>query len=112
MFASAASLASCTSTAALAARHPSRSRRAPTAPRAHRVELQHAGGVAVLDVPEGTYILRAALDSGLDVPHDCQMGVCMNCAARLVSPDLQRPAYTGLARLAAHAPPARRPPRR
>lgn len=30
-------------------------------------------------------ILSKALDSGLPVPHDCKLGVCMTCPARLVS---------------------------
>jgi ferredoxin len=24
------------------------------------------------------------MDAGLDLPHDCKMGVCMTCPARLV----------------------------
>jgi ferredoxin len=39
----------------------------------------------VLDVPDDESILNVALDSGIDVPHDCKMGVCMNCAAKLES---------------------------
>ena len=34
---------------------------------------------------DGESILEAALDDGLDVPHDCKMGVCMTCPAKLVS---------------------------
>lgn len=30
-------------------------------------------------------ILSKALDSGLSVPHDCKLGVCMTCPARLLS---------------------------
>ena len=30
-------------------------------------------------------ILAKALDSGLSVPHDCKLGVCMTCPARLLS---------------------------
>lgn len=36
-------------------------------------------------VDDGESILEAALDDGLDVPHDCKMGVCMTCPAKLVS---------------------------
>ena len=28
---------------------------------------------------------QAGLDAGLDLPHDCKMGVCMRCSSRLVS---------------------------
>ncbi|KAL4642427.1 hypothetical protein ACB092_02G017300 [Castanea dentata] len=30
-------------------------------------------------------ILTKALDSGLSIPHDCKLGVCMTCPARLLS---------------------------
>jgi ferredoxin len=36
-------------------------------------------------VDDGESILDAALDDGLDVPHDCKMGVCMTCPAKLLS---------------------------
>ena len=53
--------------------------------RAHQVELEMAGATHVLEVPDDMSILEVALDKGLDVPHDCKMGVCMNCSAKLVS---------------------------
>lgn len=27
---------------------------------------------------------QAGLDAGLDLPHDCKMGVCMKCSSRMV----------------------------
>jgi len=39
----------------------------------------------VLDVPAGESILSVALDKGLDLPHDCKLGVCMTCPAKLVT---------------------------
>jgi ferredoxin len=53
--------------------------------RAHRVELTHSAGKSVLEVPDDESILDVALDNGIEVPHDCKMGVCMNCAAKLVN---------------------------
>ena len=50
----------------------------------YKVELEHNGEVTVLDVPEDESILSVALEQGLELPHDCKLGVCMNCAARLV----------------------------
>ena len=38
--------------------------------RGYKVEIQHEGGVAVLDVDEEDTILQAALDSGLELSHD------------------------------------------
>ena len=52
--------------------------------RGYRVEVENDGQVTVLDVPEDESILSVALEEGLDLPHDCKLGVCMNCAARLV----------------------------
>ena len=36
-----------------------------------------SGAREVLAVDEGQTILEAANSQGLDLPHDCQMGVCM-----------------------------------
>jgi ferredoxin len=61
---------------------PSRSR---FAVRSHKVEIEHQGTVTTLEVPEGKSILEVALDKGMDLPHDCKLGVCMTCPAKLVS---------------------------
>lgn len=49
-----------------------------------KVEIEHAGGTTILDVKDGESILEVALDNGLDLPHDCKLGVCLTCPARLV----------------------------
>jgi hypothetical protein len=49
------------------------------------VEITHEGKSYTLDVPEGQSILETALDKGIDLPHDCKLGVCMTCPAKLVS---------------------------
>eukprot|EP00850_Spirogloea_muscicola_P023092 SM000328S12462 [mRNA] locus=s328:81613:83195:+ [translate_table: standard] len=49
----------------------------------HTVELEVHGQVHTLQVPEDETILSAALDQGLDVPHDCKLGVCMTCPSKL-----------------------------
>lgn len=38
----------------------------------------------MVEVPEDDYILAAALDAGLDMSHDCTMGTCCRCSARLL----------------------------
>lgn len=43
--------------------------------RSHKVEIDHQGKTYVLDVPEGRTILEVALDKGIDLPHDCKLGV-------------------------------------
>ena len=42
------------------------------------------GQVHTIEVEEGDTILQAALDSGIELSHDCKMGVCMTCPAKLV----------------------------
>eukprot|EP00877_Chromochloris_zofingiensis_P008347 jgi/Chrzof1/3766/Cz13g08015.t1_FDX4[v5.2] len=54
-------------------------------PRAHKVEIEHDGKTVTLDVADGQTILEVALDNGIDLPHDCKLGVCMTCPAKLVS---------------------------
>ena len=41
-------------------------------------------------VDDDTSILDAGLDAGVELPHDCKMGVCMTCPARLVSGELDQ----------------------
>eukprot|EP01026_Neomeris_dumetosa_P033265 TRINITY_DN264_c0_g1_i1.p2 TRINITY_DN264_c0_g1~~TRINITY_DN264_c0_g1_i1.p2 ORF type:complete len:140 (-),score=13.54 TRINITY_DN264_c0_g1_i1:144-563(-) len=54
-------------------------------PCVHTVEIEHNGQVHTLQVDSGQSILEVALEQGLDLPHDCKMGVCMTCPAKLVS---------------------------
>ncbi|XP_062213671.1 ferredoxin C 1, chloroplastic-like [Phragmites australis] len=60
------------------------------APRAYKVTIEHGGGSRVVEVDEDETILSRALDEGLDVPHDCKLGVCMTCPARLVSGEVDQ----------------------
>ena len=52
--------------------------------RAYRVEIETESGLVALDVGPGETILQAALDQGVELSHDCKMGVCMTCPAKLV----------------------------
>lgn len=36
--------------------------------------------------------METALDNGLRLPHDCKMGVCMTCPARLVEGEVDQSA--------------------
>lgn len=49
----------------------------------YKVEIEHEGQKHVLDVPEGESILSVAIEAGIEVPYDCQLGVCMTCPAKL-----------------------------
>ena len=49
------------------------------------VKLTHEGQTYELDVPEDSTILEVCNEQGIQVPHDCTMGVCMVCPAKLIA---------------------------
>ncbi|GAX74127.1 hypothetical protein CEUSTIGMA_g1576.t1 [Chlamydomonas eustigma] len=52
----------------------------------YKVEIEHLGKSYSLDVPEGESILSVARDKyKLNLPHDCNLGVCMTCPAKMIS---------------------------
>ncbi|KGN56985.1 ferredoxin C 1, chloroplastic [Cucumis sativus] len=53
--------------------------------RSYKVVIEHEGQTTELEVDPDESILSSALDNGLEIPHDCKLGVCMTCPARLVS---------------------------
>lgn len=53
--------------------------------RPYKVVIEHEGKTSELEVEPDETILSKALDSGLSVPHDCKLGVCMTCPAQLLS---------------------------
>lgn len=48
------------------------------------MEIETQSGVETINVEEGDNILQTALHQGIELSHDCKMGVCMTCPARLV----------------------------
>uniref|UniRef100_A0A0D9VX35 Ferredoxin n=1 Tax=Leersia perrieri TaxID=77586 RepID=A0A0D9VX35_9ORYZ len=67
-----------------------RPRAAALAARAYKVTIEHGGESRVVEVEEDETILSRALDEGIDVPHDCKLGVCMTCPARLVAGEVDQ----------------------
>ncbi|XP_022721747.1 uncharacterized protein LOC111279110 [Durio zibethinus] len=53
--------------------------------RSYKVVIEHEGQSTELEVEPDETILSKALDSGLPAPHDCKLGVCMTCPAKLLS---------------------------
>ncbi|KAF2284207.1 hypothetical protein GH714_019972 [Hevea brasiliensis] len=53
--------------------------------RSYKVVIEHEGQSTELEVEPDETILSKALDSGLSVPYDCMLGVCMTCPAKLIS---------------------------
>ncbi|MBA0768424.1 hypothetical protein Gotri_017225 [Gossypium trilobum] len=53
--------------------------------RSYKVVLEHEGKSTELEVEDDETILSKALDLGITVPYDCQLGVCMTCPAKLLS---------------------------
>ena len=57
--------------------------------RAYSVEVRMLSGkTEKLEMDEGDTMLDAMIDAGLEPTHDCKMGVCMTCPARLVRPSV------------------------
>nr|ABR16902.1 unknown [Picea sitchensis] len=56
----------------------------------YNVEIEHEGKKHVLQVPEDETILSKALDAGIAVPHDCKLGVCMTCPAKLIGGEVDQ----------------------
>ncbi|KAE9618238.1 putative ferredoxin [2Fe-2S], plant, Beta-grasp domain-containing protein [Lupinus albus] len=63
----------------------SRSMKTVCSSSSYKVVVEHEGKSTELEVEGDESILSKALDSGLNVPHDCKLGVCMTCPARLLS---------------------------
>jgi len=73
-----------------AAARPRGARLGLAPPRAYKVTIEHGGESRVVEVEADETILSRALDEGLDVPHDCKLGVCMTCPARLVAGEVDQ----------------------
>jgi ferredoxin len=56
----------------------------------YTVEIEKGDETYKLTVDEDSYILEAAIDAGLDLPHDCKLGVCMTCPAKLISGEVDQ----------------------
>ena len=55
------------------------------------VVINHEGKDYTVEVQDGETILEAGLEAGIDLRHDCKMGVCMMCPAKLVSGEVEQP---------------------
>lgn len=51
---------------------------------------QHEGKTHELEVVGRTSILEAALDEGIELPHDCKLGVCLTCPSMVVSGEVDQ----------------------
>ena len=55
------------------------------------VVINHEGKDYTVEVQDGETILEAGLEAGIDLRHDCKMGVCMMCPAKRVSGEIEQP---------------------
>ncbi|PRQ38635.1 putative ferredoxin [2Fe-2S], plant, Beta-grasp domain-containing protein [Rosa chinensis] len=70
------------------ARH--RTRRQSNVVRSYKVVVEHEGKSTELEVEPDETILEKALESGLSAPHDCKLGVCMTCPAKLLAGEVDQ----------------------
>ena len=64
------------------------------APLRWKVTVIHEGVETNMEVDENTSILEASLDAGVDLPHDCDLGVCLTCPSRIISGECDQSAGT------------------
>lgn len=57
---------------------------------AYKVTIEHEGAARTIEVGPEETILGRALEEGLSVPHDCKLGVCMTCPARLLAGEVDQ----------------------
>ncbi|KAG5184857.1 2Fe-2S ferredoxin-type domain-containing protein [Tribonema minus] len=60
----------------------------------HQVTIEVAGKSHTLEVDEKTSVLEAALDAGIELPHDCKLGVCLTCPSKIVSGEVDQDGTT------------------
>lgn len=63
---------------------------------AYKVDINFNGRTETLEVAEDQTILEVALEQGIELSHDCKMGVCMTCPAKLVRPGCNHSHYACL----------------
>lgn len=63
---------------------------------AYKVDINFNGRTETLEVAEDQTILEVALEQGIELSHDCKMGVCMTCPAKLVRPGCNNAQYACL----------------
>jgi ferredoxin len=51
----------------------------------YKVTVQVKDKEYQLTVADNCSILEAALDAGIELPHDCKLGVCLTCPSKVVS---------------------------
>ncbi len=61
-----------------------------------RVKVILDGETHNIQVPEGTFILDAALDEDIDIPFSCQSGICGSCRGKLLKGEVSMEEDEGL----------------
>ncbi len=62
----------------------------------YTVEINHAGSIHTVSVPDDKTILTAAIEAGVDLPSSCCSGVCTTCAAKILEGDVEQVDAMGL----------------
>mmetsp|Transcript_15396 Transcript_15396/g.22876 ORF Transcript_15396/g.22876 Transcript_15396/m.22876 type:complete len:138 (-) Transcript_15396:18-431(-) len=51
----------------------------------HKINIEHEGQNFEFEIDENTTVLEGALENGIDLPHDCKLGVCLTCPGKIIS---------------------------
>ncbi|KAI7728238.1 hypothetical protein M8C21_012283 [Ambrosia artemisiifolia] len=51
----------------------------------YKISIQQDNQTTELEVNPDETILEKALETGMSIPHDCKLGVCMTCPAKLLA---------------------------
>ena len=70
--------------------HQNATTNTPNKPSHATVVINHEGKDYTVEVKDGETILDAGLDAGIDLRHDCKMGVCMMCPEKKVTGEVEQ----------------------
>ena len=64
-------------------------------PLEYQITIKELGKAdVIMEVDDNTSILEAGLDAGIELEHDCKLGVCLTCPSRVISGEVDQSSGT------------------